>query len=493
MINHLVSQQDNLDGRDTPREREFSQHHTCILNHPEASLDAPGATLETQCLQHVDPNEKEDHLVESGNPSRQSAKAAIDTSPEKTAFNMPTYGNGSIFKSKNRSGKIVWKVNISLGFDQQGKRKRTQRTAHTYSGALQLQREMLSLALKGDLVQKTGETLQEYSLWWLKTVKSHRVKASTLTDYEDRLQRYIFGKLGRKQLSDITVRDVETWLFELRKMNLATATINGARQVLGSVLKHANRQGLIPKNPVDLTERMTRQPSEIGGAHNPWSLEEAQRAIHSSVGTEFDLFMHLALFLGLRRGEILGIQWEDFDFPNVTLEIKRTLKELRTLNPQGKGTTQLVLDTPKTRSSSRILVLPIAVQEAVKRHIRQQEKKVVGEVVSLVGPVFLGQNGSQVHPSNFAKKLHKFSGEQGLRRIRIHDLRHTAATLGLESGVRIESVSQALGHSRIDVTKSIYAPYVQKLSNEFTYGLSQYLNSKAPTESDLRPLEALAI
>ena len=103
--------------------------------------------------------------------------------------------------------------------------------------------------------------------------------------------------------------------------------------------------------------------------------------------------------------------------------------------------------------------------------------------------MFLTKTGAQVHPSNFAKRLQEFLAKQGIRRIRIHDLRHTAATLGVEAGIRLEAVSQALGHSRIDITKSIYAPYVQSLSNEFTTGLGQYLRSTQTAEHSAELME----
>lgn len=84
----------------------------------------------------------------------------------------------------------------------------------------------------------------------------------------------------------------------------------------------------------------------------------------------------------------------------------------------------------------------------------------------------MSRAGSWVHPTNYSKRFQDFLRSQSVRRIRIHDIRHTAAMIGLESGVRIEAVSQALGHTRIDVTKSIYAPYVQALADEFTSGLA---------------------
>jgi hypothetical protein len=235
MINHSVSQKQNSEYLDTPTVSNQLEQNIDTIETAEFQYRSPENTSKSQHLQHVDPVENMDHLVEVGHPSNQSAKAAIDTSAEKLAFNMPKYGNGCIFKAKNRSGRTVWKVNISLGFDQHGRRKRTQRTAHSYSEAVLLQREMLAQANRGDLGQKSRETIQEYSLWWLHNVKSHRVKQSTLSDYEDRLRRTVFPHLGRKPIQDLTVRDVEAWIHILRKQGSATRTINGDRQVLGAV------------------------------------------------------------------------------------------------------------------------------------------------------------------------------------------------------------------------------------------------------------------
>jgi integrase len=409
----------------------------------------------------------------AGASSETSAPPATALINEEAVSVMPKYGNGCIFKAKNRSGKTVWKVNISLGFDQHGRRKRTQRTAHSYSEAVLLQRELLAQANKGDLGQKSRETIQEYSIWWLQNVKSHRVKQSTLSDYEDRLRRTVFPHLGRKPLQDLTVRDVESWIHLLRKLGSATRTINGARQVLGAVAKHAVRAGLIPKNPIELTERAQLQSSEGRSLHNPWSKEEAARVLNICAGTEYDLFAHLAIYLGLRRGEILGLKWRDVNFVDAGLSINRTLKEERSFLEDGSARTQLVTDSPKTIASNRHLKLPAAVQNAINRHM--QAIGIAGVRFSedkFDDPIFMSRAGSWFHPSNYSKRFQDFLRSQSVRRIRIHDIRHTSAMIGLESGVRIEAVSQALGHTRIDVTKSIYAPYVQALADEFTSGLA---------------------
>jgi integrase len=482
MVSQSVSQQKTSSPKVVTARREkhhLGQTHNELSEPATFGSEAP--TL-NQRLQDDDPHISAGLSVEESHPSRRRASVATQSKPPEKNLDMPNHGNGSIFKQKTKAGKTVWKVNISLGYDSKGRRKRTQRTAHSHSAAIQIQREMLALHLKGDLSTKSRETLEEYALWWLRTVKTGQVKQSTLADYEDRLRRTIFIHLGRKPIQDITARDVETWISNLKKAGLAMTSINGARQVLGAVMKHAARQGLIPKNPVELTDRLGNRESYNKIKHNPWTKDEAVAVLELCQNTDFDLFTHMALHLGLRRGEILGLEWEDFDFANTTLSIKRTLKELRTFDDTGKATSLLTTDSPKTRNSARKLQLPISVQLSVQRHLEFSSTHSGTRGEHLSGPVFKSECGSRVQPSNFGKRFQKFVGLHGVRRIRIHDMRHTAAVLGLEAGIRIEAISQALGHSRIDVTKSIYAPYVQVLVDEFTSELDRFMNESSQTQ-----------
>lgn len=131
---------------------------------------------------------------------------------------------------------------------------------------------------------------------------------------------------GNRLLTETSPRDVETWMAKLHANNLSTATINCARQTLGAVLKHAVRHEDIFKNPVDVTDRFTRNVDSRTSVKAPWSIHEARQVLVESKGTEFELFGVLAFNLGLRRGEILGLKWSDFDFERGTVSIRRTLK-----------------------------------------------------------------------------------------------------------------------------------------------------------------------
>ena len=429
-------------------------------------------------------------LTQSNTPSRATSPAHISDLPEtqlastaptpnsyEEVSGMPSKGNGCIFKLQTKAGKVVWKVEVTIGHSPDGKRIRTRRTAHSLAAARELHRKLVSELHTGDLRTQSTETFSEYSLWWLRTVKSMSVRPSTLSDYEDRLRRNVFPYFGQRRLHDITSRDVQNWLHALQSKGLSTATVNGARQVMGAVFKYSVRAGLVPKNPVELTERAKRQWGEKTAVKEPWSRVEAQQVLAVTHGTKFDLFARLGVLMGARRGEILALRWGDIDFNQGFISIAGSLREQRLIMPDGTANTSLVVGDTKTVSSRRKLALTAEILASLQRH-----RDVVAEMKEKAGSswkdtewLFVDSIGGLTHPSNFAKQFTKFLVVKGIRVIRIHDMRHTAAVLSLEAGVRLEAVSQALGHSRIDITKSVYAPYVQPLITEFAVGLSEYV------------------
>ena len=416
-------------------------------------------------------------LNNAGLQCSQLASAAPPPNSFEEVSGMPGIGNGCIFTKKNKSGKTIWQVEVTVDYGPNGKRIRTRRTAHSLAAAKKLHRKLLAELYAGDLKTKSAETLMDYSLWWVRNVKSLQVRQSTLSDYEDRLRRCVFPHFGNRRLEDIQSRDIQNWLSLLRSSGSATATINGARQVLGAVFSHAVKSGVLVKNQVLLTDRIRRLSDEKTQLQEPWSLEEAKNVLQQAVGSPYDLFLRLALLLGARRGEILGLRWKDIDFAEGFLQINVSLREVRTIRQDGSGKTALVIGETKTRNSRRKLAIGNEVLLAFQRHrdLVASTKTAAGNRWADTDQVFVNSIGGLVHPGNFSRGFKQFLQQAGCRVIRIHDMRHTAAVLSLASGVRLEAVSQGLGHSRIDITKNVYAPYVQPLITEFSIGLSNYL------------------
>lgn len=390
-------------------------------------------------------------------------------------------GEGSIYPRKNRHGKTHFVVSVSMGYDQRGKRRRTVRTAKTKRDALALRTKLISDLQKGQLSVISNETVRSFGTKWITDYKSLHVRPSTASDYLARLERDVCPHLGSVRLVDLRPQQVETWMRKLKDEGKRSSTINGARRVLYQMCKHATRVGVITSNPVLATDPIRKQKSEETQVQEPWSRSETHHALEAArLGEDrnIDIFLHLMLHTGLRPGEALGLQWSDVDMHNRTLVVTGTLREVRNLLADGTGQVRLVRNDPKTAASRRMLPIADALHAALVRH--QMYLEVLQNTTSPdwtnSGYVLITQAGTPFSLSNFRRRYRRFLLSSGIRYIRLHDLRHTVATLSLDTGgVPIEQTSQALGHTRIDTTKQIYAPRIPRYNKEFIEGLSQTL------------------
>lgn len=384
--------------------------------------------------------------------------------------------SGTIFSTTTQSGKTVYKVEVSIGKKPDGTRRRVRRTAHSKSDAKRLLAELLAQAQQGALNEGASEKLDSFAHWWFHTIKAHQVRPATLGDYQDRYRRTIAPLLGNKKLGDVSSRDIANWMSQLSSAGASTATVNGARQVLSMLLKAAEEYGHIPKNPAQFVSRHKKPFGEPTRVKQPWSQAEAQNVLANARGTALELPLSLAAILGMRRSEILGLQWSDFDFQKGTLTIHRVRRDERTTDENGRVSVSTVTYPPKSASSRRQVPLGSLVQTAVLSHReRQQQAGYFDER----GWVFATRTGNPLSPHRLSQLFRQFLHEHKIRPIRFHDVRHTAVTLALESGVRIEVVSRMVGHSRIDTTKSIYAPVVQAMNPEYTEKMDDYLSSSS--------------
>ena len=388
------------------------------------------------------------------------------------------YGDGAIWSVKKPNGTIVWKVEISLGLGDDGKLRKTRRTVATKAEAIELRRVLNAKKLKGELQKKVSVRFEAFSIHWVREVKTQRVRATTAADYEYRVRQYLMPYFLGQNIDEIRPADIQRWTSKLRSQGLSTNTVNGARRVLFGIFRYAVRQGVVLSNPVEATDALKRQPDEVSQVQLHWSKHETIQALAAARNTpELDLFIHLAIFLGLRHGELLGLTWSALDLENQTLSVIQTLTDLRTVNPDGTGQVRSVANPPKTAASRRTLHLSEQNLAAIERHKMSQSIRRVQAGGSWVETdyVFTSSVGTPVSQANSLKVFKDFVKSNGLRYIRIHDIRHTTAVLALEAGASLDWISQAFGHTGTEITKSVYAPYVQVLNDKFVESLSKYL------------------
>ncbi|TYB37693.1 site-specific integrase [Micromonospora sp. AP08] len=225
---------------------------------------------------------------------------------------------------------------------------------------------------------------------------------------------------------------------------------------LRRALNVAVRWQLIHSNPAALVEPPSLPHVEV----RPYSLAEARRFLKAVEGLRLEARWLIGIALGLRQGEVLGLRWDDIDLAAGTLRVRGQLQR----DPETGG---LVFVETKTARSRRTLPLPPTVLTALLRHQqRQAAERFDADNWADPGLVFATSVGTPIHPRNDYRSFRKIIQRAGLRQVRLHDLRHTAASVLLAQGVPARVVMEILGHSQISVTLNIYAHVAPEIARE---------------------------
>jgi integrase len=236
---------------------------------------------------------------------------------------------------------------------------------------------------------------------------------------------------------------------------LSKKSVAYMHQVLRTALGLAVRWDMVPRNVARLVDRPRVERTEI----NPLTPEEARRFLDAIRGHRLEALFSVALALGLRQGEALGLRWEDVDFDGGTIRVRNQLQRI-----EGK----LTLVPPKTKRSRRTLVMPTMIVESLREHEQRQvaEKLWAGSKWQESGLVFANRFGGPTQARRVIEQFHGALSEGGIRRVRFHDLRHSCATLLLVQGVSPRVVMDVLGHSEIALTMNAYSHVVPELQRE---------------------------
>lgn len=377
---------------------------------------------------------------------------------------------GSVYEHVSVSGRKTWKVEVEVGKKPDGSRRRIRRTARSLKEAHELRRELLRLADEQRVGMNPSQLFGPYAEWWVREIKSVKVRTATASDYEHRLRKHIQPVFSHRKLGEITARDVTAWMNNLSRGGYSSATVNGALQVLKAIFRFAHQEGLIAFSPVSSVPRLARRVDAPTQVREPLNADEARRLLSVCTDEPTGIGIVASLLLGLRRSEVLGLKWSDIDLERGIVRVQRGVREVSVYDAGGGGTSRIEVNEPKTASSRRQLSIPDGLLWRLKS--RRIELEMFGNyeeshwVVSANGQ-------APMRPRPLSEALGRALRAADVRKIRFHDLRHSAATLSLAAGARIEAVSQILGHSGIEITKKTYAPYVAALSAEFSEAMGR--------------------
>ncbi len=380
-------------------------------------------------------------------------------------------GNGSV--TLLSSGK--WLVKIPVGKNTKGNTRYVSKTCHTKVDARRWQTAMISSREQQMLVAGPRQTLRQYASTILLN-SNDRITDRTRDGYYRNLRKHVFPVFGNRILSDIKSHELESFFSQLRN-GYSASTVNNIRLALSKVYAVAIRHEVVLSNPVVRTQKARKRELEKTQVRVPWSQQEALLALEAAKGTPMEAFLTLTLATGMRRGEVLGLRWSDIDFNQELVSIERTIHRESIAQPDGSKVRGVIVAPPKTASSRRFNQLTKPVLDALRLHelSQQLERNHAGESWEDSGYVFTNCRGGPLDESNFSKRWGKFLKDSGLRYIRIHDIRHSFATILIEEDAgQLGSVSKALGHSSIAITMDIYAKTAQ-VQTQATSRMSEIL------------------
>lgn len=353
-------------------------------------------------------------------------------------------GEGSIYPRRDREGTITgWVVDMPL---PNGRRDRT--TWRTKTEANRDYRAKLDKLRRGRLPADDRTPLADLLDDWLAALRTSNPAPATYIKYAGNVRNYLKPLLGHIAVGKLTRGHIQQMVDQLAP-ELAPSTLSIIHINLKAVLNEAIKDGRIDRNPAQFVVLPKGRPAEaktFTSAQLNTFLDGAYRLDRR----HYALYV-LAANTGCRRGELLGLQWRDVDF---RLGIVRIHQALRV----GYGRREI--GPLKTERSKRTLELTDATIDALRAHIvaQQVERAQAGDKWRDNDLVFPNKYGSPISPDNFRERTYyKLLDQLELPRIKLHELRHSLATLLIENGVAVEVVSRMLGHSNIGVTVDVYS------------------------------------
>lgn len=358
-----------------------------------------------------------------------------------------------------------WRLSVYLGKDPAtGKERRVRKTVRgSEKDAQKALRDLLHSIDEGTFVEPAKMTVEQYLEQWLETHKAN-VEPTTHDWYALVCRKHIAPHLGRMQLQKLTPLAIQQFYasklqegrLDGKGKTLSPNTVRHIHRVLHKALNAAVKLQLIPRNPCDAVE----PPKPVKKEARYWTPEEAARFLEAIQEDRLYALFYVALGTGLRRGELLGLRWQDVDLNEGRLTVRQEIVR------KSKGT---LVKAPKTEKSRATISLSRGVVEVLKKHkARQaQERLLMGDQYHDSGLVFTTFEGKPLDPSYisgdyFGKLIEKAK----VRKINFHALRHTHATILASQGVPLKVVSERLRHSSVAITGDIYSHVFAQMDRE---------------------------
>ncbi len=353
------------------------------------------------------------------------------------------------------------KRNYTIMYRDADRKQRWKSGYSTIAEAKDARAKLMADVSTGAYVAPLSITVEQFFIdEWLPAIRE-TIRPSTWNGYRSHLKIYIRPLLGSRKLQKVRGSDLNRFYADLLVGGsrnggpLSPTTVRRVHATIHRGFSDATRWERVTSNPADKADPPMSQSPEM----KTWTAEELRTFLDFIADDRLFPAFHLAANTGLRRGEVLGLKWDDIDFEAPSLSVRRTLLELGGSLSESK---------PKTRTSDRQVALDARMVTVLRkwRKTQLEDGLAMGHGYDLAGFLFTRADGEPVHPDFLTKRFASMNKAAGLPKIRLHDLRHTHATLALAAGVHPKVVSERLGHSSISITLDTYSHAIPAMQAE---------------------------
>jgi len=349
-----------------------------------------------------------------------------------------------------------WEITIDIGRDP-SINKRLRHFETIVGGKKDAQHRLAELLLnieKGTFIKQPKQlTVAAWLRQWLDSYVASNLSPKTKQSYEQELRCYIIPDLGGTRLTELRPHHIQNYISKAlsegrrhRIGGLSSRTVQYHYRILSKSLDDAIRMGLIAVNACKGVS-----PPRPGRKDIPSiGLEDVTQLISAIKGSSYYLFYHTLLLTGLRRSELLALKWKNLDIDLACIYVAHSLHRL------DDGT--IIIKEPKTSRSRRPVDLPPSLAILLRQHKveREEEHIILGKALTDDDFVFSHADGTPLNPNTVSHTFSKIVARAGLCHLRLHDLRHTYATLQRKAGQPVEVISRVLGHASEMVALTVY-------------------------------------
>lgn len=374
---------------------------------------------------------------------------------------------GTIFPRKDKTGEVIgYRGSITVGW-KDGRQDRKYFSAKIREEVRTLIQQASLDTKRGMLANSGSLTLGAFLDGWLQH-KTRETRATTLASYQNVVNAHLKPILGKHRLDKLQPVHVDQLHTTMLEKGVSRRTVQYAHVLLHGALQHAVQRELLPRNVTSAVRAPAMQRREMHG----WTPEEATRFLENTKCHRLHAMFYLALTTGMRRGELLGgLRWADVNLESARLRVRSSLVELNN---------KLVFSEPKTQASKRTITLASDAVQVLEMHRERQnvERDKEGSRWQDHDLVFASESGTPMNSGNLVRMFKRLARAAGVPEIRVHDLRHTHASLLALKGVSPKVIADRLGHTNVGFTLQVYTHVFEEQRAEAAITLEE-LTTKA--------------